>query len=92
MACSERCLTPGKHATWGECIRDKGLRIGYAASAKGWDATTQKKWDAELQAYKDARAQGIQPAGTQMHQIKQAVELSDMAGKAYDASTRSFKD
>lgn len=55
------------------------------------DATAQKKWDRELDAYKAARKEGIQPAGTQMHQVEQAVKLSDQAGRAFDAAAGGFK-
>lgn len=46
--CSSGCPTPGAHASWGECVRDKNTRVAWAASAKGLDRTTEKKWDAEL--------------------------------------------
>ena len=46
---------------------------------------SSKKWDKELQAYRDARAQGIQPAGTSMKKIKEAVEISNKTGKAFGA-------
>jgi hypothetical protein len=42
-----------------------------------------KKWDKELQAYRDARAQGIQPAGTTMKKVQEAVKISNETGKAY---------
>jgi len=42
-----------------------------------------RKWDKELQAYRDARAQGIQPDGTSMKKIEQAVKISNETGKAY---------
>lgn len=44
-----------------------------------------KKWDKELKAYKDARAQGIQPAGTTMKKVQEAVKISNETGKAYGA-------
>lgn len=89
--CSSTCATRD-HKTWGECQRAKNLRIGFCQSAHGLDYTNAKKNDAELQAYRDARAQGIQPAGTTMPAIRQAVELSNAVGKAYDAGTNSFTD
>ena len=46
---------------------------------------SSKKWDKELQAYRDARAQGIQPAGTSMKKIQEAVKISNETGKAYGA-------
>ena len=64
------------------------LSPGDAAGNKGMP---NKKWDAELNAYKNARAQGIQPAGTSMKKIQDAVDKSDKAGKAYDANTGGYK-
>lgn len=46
---------------------------------------SSKKWDKELQAYRDARAQGIQPAGTSMKKVEEAIKISDKTGKAYGA-------
>jgi len=47
--------------------------------------TSTKKWDKELQSYRDARAQGIQPAGTSMKKIQEAVRISNETGNAYGA-------
>jgi hypothetical protein len=46
---------------------------------------TNKKFNRELEAYKEARAQGIQPAGTSMGKIEEAVKASETLGRAYDA-------
>lgn len=46
-------------------------------------SVSTKKWDKELQAYRDARAQGIQPAGTSMKKIQEAVKISNETGKAF---------
>lgn len=46
--CSSGCPTPGAHETWGECMRAKNTRVGWAASASGLDRTKDKKFDAEL--------------------------------------------
>lgn len=61
---------------------------GDAASSK---SMSQKKWDAELNAYSAARKQGIQPAGTSMRAVQDAIDKSDKAGKAFDANTGGFK-
>jgi hypothetical protein len=53
-------------------------------------AMSTSKWDAELKAYKDARAQGIQPAGTSMAKVQEAVRISDKVGKAFDGNTGTF--
>jgi hypothetical protein len=55
------------------------------------DSMSDKKWNAELNAYKSARDQGIQPAGTSMKKIQDAIDKSDKAGKAYDANTGGYK-
>jgi len=44
----------------------------------------KRKWDAELNAYADARRQGIQPAGTSMKAVKDAVTASENLGKPYN--------
>ena len=45
-----------------------------------------KKFNAELDAYKAARAQGIQPNGTSMAKIQEAVKASEVLGRPYDGS------
>lgn len=84
MACREACLTKD-HANWGECMRSVNLHIGYAASAKGMDYTTQKKWDNELALYQTARKQGIQPDSTKTKDIRRAIDISEKIGKPYGA-------
>lgn len=84
MTCSTGCKTQD-HANWGECVRAKGTRVAWAASARGLDATAEKKWDRELSDYRDARSQGIQPGGTTTTKIREAVEFSDRSGRAYNA-------
>jgi len=44
-----------------------------------------RKWDRELEAYRTARAQGIQPAGTSMKKVQEAVQISEKTGQAYKA-------
>jgi hypothetical protein len=89
MACRSACKTQD-HSTWGECARAASLKIGYSNSANGWDASTQKRWDKELQLYRDVRATGIQPAGTSTKQIREAMDISEKANSAFDASTNKF--
>lgn len=64
------------------------LGVGDAASNK---SMSQKKWDKELNLYKEARNQGIQPAGTSLRAVQDAIDKSDKAGKAFDANTGGFK-
>lgn len=81
--CSSGCRTRS-HASYAECLQDKGAGKTYLASpSKGLDGSTQKRWDSELADYRSARRQGIQPDGTKKHQIEQAVKASDKAGAAY---------
>jgi hypothetical protein len=58
--------------------------------ATGGRSMTQKKWDQELNAYSTARKQGIQPAGTSLKKVQEAVDASNKAGKAFNANTGGF--
>ncbi len=60
-------------------MRAKNLNLNPNLSNTG----ASKAWDAELQAYRDARSQGIQPAGTTMAKVREAVEISDKTGVAF---------
>ena len=79
--CSSSCPTKD-HGSWGECVRSKGLRVGWAASHKGIDRTKEKRWEQGLQEYRDARAAGIQPASTNVRDVRAAVSASEAAGVA----------
>lgn len=79
--CSAGCRTRD-HFTWGECVKAKNAVVAYAGIGGG-DYTEQQKWDRELAAYRDARRQGIQPEGTTMKRIHEALDASDKAGAAY---------
>lgn len=85
--CSARCTTKD-HQSFGECMRAKGLRVAYCQSAAGKDATAQKKWDARLDSYRDAKSQGINPQGTKTNQIRQALDISDVTGQAFNPEAR----
>lgn len=52
---------------------------------------SKSKWEGRLDFYKKAREQGIQPAGTQRHQVEAAYKASENLGSAYDAGTMSVK-
>lgn len=90
MACRTGCPTQD-HANWGECLRASNLEFG-TGDANSAVTMPKRKFEAELQAYRDARRQGIQPTGTSMAKIQQAVELSNKVGKAFDGDKRGFKD
>lgn len=69
------------------CFGCKAIGLSLSTGdANSKASMAQSKWDKELDAYKDARSQGIQPAGTSMRKIREAVEISNATGKAYDAS------
>lgn len=82
----DKC-TPGckskNHRTYAECLRDKGVNTYLAAPSRGLDGTAQKRWDNELNRYYEARREGIQPDGTTMPKVMEAIKLSDQAGAAY---------
>lgn len=81
MACSSGCRTPGRHKSWGECVRNKGLQIG---DLRHHDIN--KRGEADLAAYKAARDQGIQPSGIQRSAVDRAVRISEASGTAFDAN------
>jgi hypothetical protein len=80
--CRSGCKTKD-HDSWAECARDANVRVAYSNSAGGQDYTAAKKMNKELDAYKSARAEGIQPAGTRMHQVEQALRISDKTQSAF---------
>lgn len=86
MIQGKRCSCGKGCATFGACLRNKRLNIGYCRSAAGMDKTRQDKWDKELDAYRSARAEGIQPDGTTMDKITKAKRISDETGIAYGAA------
>lgn len=90
MACRTGCPTQD-HVNWGECLRASNLEFG-TGDANSNVTQPKKKFEAELQAYRDARKQGIQPTGTSMAKIQQAVDLSNKVGKAFDGDSRGFKN
>lgn len=79
MACRTGCATQD-HGTWGACARSARMQVAPIANIAG-----AKAWDAELGAYKDARRQGVQPSGTRMKNITDAMEISQRTGKAFNA-------
>ena len=84
-----RCTCGKGCPTFGACIRAKNLKVAYCQSWKNFDYTRAKSNDKELAAYKNAREQGIQPAGTSYGEIRKALDVSDVTGKAFDAANPS---
>ena len=68
------------------CFGCKGLSIQMnAGDADSRKFMTNKQHNKELDAYKEAVRQGIQPAGTTMNKIQEALKASDTLGRAYNA-------
>lgn len=74
--CRTGCPTQD-HKSYAECARGLQVNMGMSGTTK------QKAQDAELRAYKRAREQGIQPLGTKMHQVEDAMRKSDASGVAF---------
>lgn len=85
MSCDELWRT--RYATYGEYLRAKNIRVGGCRSHIGQDRTAFKRDAAELDLYETARRQGVAPAGTKTPQIRQALDMSDRLGRAFNAAT-----
>jgi len=69
------------------CFGCKGLSVQMnAGDADSRRAMPTNKFNKELDAYKEARAQGIQPNGTSMQKIQEALKASDIMGRPYDGN------
>jgi hypothetical protein len=67
------------------------LQLGTGDAGRA-ESMSGKKWDGELAAYRNARAQGVQPAGTTMKAVKEALDASDKLGAAYNADVMPSAD
>ena len=72
--CSSSCLTKD-HKTFGECLRAKNLHL--SPHVNGEYAVKQKQWDKDLDHYERAVSDGLQPAGTQRHQVDAAIREAE---------------
>lgn len=54
------------------------MRVAYADSANGRDATKQKKWDGELSRFRDLESQGFSPIGTTHKEMDRSERLAEM--------------
>jgi hypothetical protein len=61
---------------------------GLETTNPSFSTTRQKKWDKELDAYESAVRQGVQPEGTTMPKIQQAMRVSEATGQPYRAETQ----
>jgi hypothetical protein len=75
MACASTCRTQS-HASYGECLRDKGIAV-YGLESTGADFTKQKKWDRELDRARGIMSQGIMPRNTFGAALDEAERKSD---------------
>lgn len=80
MACSKGCPTPGKHGTWGACLRAKGVQIADIQAHQHNQSVNR-----ELNDYRAAREAGLQPAATTASAVKQAWAATDATGAPFRA-------
>lgn len=81
MACSSSCKTQD-HASYGECMRSKGIRT----TAIPLDVhEANKKQTKTLDKYAEARRYGIQPKSTRHADVENAVRISEATGEAFQA-------
>lgn len=67
-------------------MRSKGIATtGLETTSPSFATSRQKKWDKELNAYESAVKQGVQPEGTTMPKIEEAMRVSEATGVAYRA-------
>lgn len=78
MACASSCTTQN-HASYGQCLRSKGLAV-MGLESTGNDYTANKKMHAENAAYKAARAEGLQPTMPTHSAIDAAKRAADATG------------
>lgn len=72
--CSAACPTRD-HKTYGECLRAKSIQLSPHINSEY--GKKQKQWDKDLDHYESATRQGLQPEGTQRHQVDQAIREAE---------------
>lgn len=70
------------YATYGEYLRSKNISVS-------GDVTANRNCERELDLYASARRQGVQPAGTRTRQVREALDVSDRIGRAFNAGKES---
>lgn len=75
-----RCTCGAAHATFGECMRAKGIQFMGVATH-----VAVKKWDDNLESYRVARKNGLQPASTKQKDIDYAWSVSNRRGEPFRA-------
>lgn len=79
--CRSGCKSQS-HATYSECLRAAAPAVKNSTQSADSLYGLEAKRDIEISEYKAARAQGIQPATTQLPDIRQAVAASHKADAA----------
>lgn len=74
MTCASSCTTQN-HRSYGECLRAKSLQVSPHVS-DGY-STKQRAWDKDLDHYDSAVRQGLNPVGTQRHQVDAAIKEAE---------------
>jgi hypothetical protein len=83
MTCRTGCPTQD-HASFAECARSISV-MGLGESGR-----KNRAWDNELSDYREARRQGIQPASTRRAGIDEALRLSSIVDRPFNAADGSF--
>lgn len=85
--CSSGCRTKD-HASYGECLKSKGTRVGWADSVNRVDRTHAQKFEGRLDKYRRLRAQGIMPRTT----LQRDIDMADVASQENGAAYRADKE
>lgn len=79
--CRSGCRTQD-HESYSACLRDASPAVANSTQTRSGLYAAEAKRDIESREYRAARAQGIQPATTQLPDIRQAVAASNKADTA----------
>lgn len=74
MSCTTACPTQD-HASWGACVKAKGLQVSPAINDNYGKA--QRSLDRDLDHYESAVRQGLSPAGTTRDKVDAAIKEAD---------------
>lgn len=83
--CTSGCRTQD-HASYGECLRDKGVRDSNSTRTTDNLYAREHLNALEIKEYRAARAQGIQPKTTRLADIRTAVAASKATDTALTIS------
>lgn len=83
MSCRTGCKTQD-HATYAECLRAATPSVTNSTQSRDALYGREAERDAISREYRAARAQGIQPASTQLADIRQAVAVSQKVDSAVE--------